>query len=128
MDRIDDLVQAAREAQKQAYAPYSGFLVGAALLDENGKIHAGCNVENGSYGLTICAERNAFTSAVVQGIRQFAGLVVVSSGGVSPCGACRQFAAEFCEDLPVVLYNSDAMAVVEETNLSELLPKTFRLK
>jgi len=126
-EQYEDAVQAALEVQTNAYAPYSEFKVGAALVDCSGNIHVGCNVENASYGLTICAERTAFSTAVSQGIKQFNGLVIVSSGGVAPCGACRQFAVEFCDELPIVLFNSDEMKIVTESNLNELMPMTFRL-
>ena len=126
-DQYEDALKAALEVQRNAYAPYSDFKVGAALVDCNGKIHVGCNVENASYGLTVCAERTAFGSAVSQGIKQFTGLVIVSTEGVAPCGACRQFAVEFCEELPIVLFDSKEMQIAAESNLSELMPMTFRL-
>ena len=91
----NDLAQHARLVMGRAYAPYSHFQVGAALLSECGTIVTGCNVENCSYGLTICAERNAATSAVTQGLMRWKAIAIATVGGVAPCGACRQFLAEF---------------------------------
>jgi cytidine deaminase len=101
--------------------------VGAALLGESGQIYTGANVENASYGLTICAERAAFVAAVAAGETGYALLAVASPGGAPPCGACRQFAAEFCRDLPVVLVDSERPADVVEWRLRDLLPARFDL-
>lgn len=121
---MDRLVQSAMRAREEAYAPHSHFYVGAALLAPDGSIHLGCNVENASYGLTICAERNAVTSAIVSGCRTFRAIAVASVGGVTPCGACRQFLAEFGLDLTVVcvdaLTNGRRQFV-----LGKLLPEAF---
>jgi cytidine deaminase len=116
-------VQAARAVQQRAYAPYSGFQVGAALEAEDGSVHVGCNVENASYGLTICAERAAVTAAVCAGARRFRRAVVVSDSDppAAPCGACRQVLAEFGD--------YEVMAVGPARSLrwrvSELLPAAF---
>ncbi len=122
------LIDAALSARKMAYAPYSNFHVGAAVLTESGSIHVGCNVENASYGLTICAERVALSSAVATGNRAVSAIAVATTGGGAPCGACRQFAAEFCRDLPIFLVDADHPERVFETNLAELLPRQFHLR
>lgn len=125
----DDLLEAAREARKRAYAPYSRFPVGAALLAGDGTVYAGCNIENASYGLCNCAERTALFKAVSEGVREFRALAVVADteGPVSPCGACRQVMFELClEDMPVLLANLAGERL--ETTVGELLPHGFRLK
>ena len=123
----DTLITSALNARERAYAPYSKFPVGAALLSTTGEIFVGCNVENASYGLTICAERAAFTAAVAAGRQRFEALVVTTSGGHAPCGACRQFAAEFCEDLLILLVDADEESHVVEVRLRDLLPGMFSL-
>jgi cytidine deaminase len=123
-----DLVQAAMDVRQRAYAKYSNFLVGAALLAADGRIFAGCNVENCSYGLTICAERSAVFNAVAAGQQKFDLLAIASVGGVTPCGACRQVLAEFAPDLPIVLVNVDQPDVIVEANLRDLLPGAFVLR
>jgi cytidine deaminase len=121
----DALVKAATAARARAYAPYSRFLVGAALLGADGAIYAGCNVENASYGLTICAERNAFFAAVAAGQRAFAALVVVTDAAppATPCGACRQVLRELAPRLPILTANLAGQR--SETTLAELLPDSF---
>jgi len=119
------LKEHARLAADAAYAPYSRFHVGAALLAEDGRIFHGCNVENASFGLTVCAERNAVFAAVAAGARRFAGLVVVTSSlqPVTPCGACRQVLHEFAPDFEVRCYGQAGDELV--TSCSELLPRAF---
>src|SRR5437667_9733788 len=103
---IDELIQSALDAQKRAYCPFSDFPVGAALRTASGRIYQGVNIENASFGLTICAERVAASAAVANGERDFTAIAVVSRGGVSPCGACRQFLAEFSPNLKIVMVDS----------------------
>lgn len=122
------LVTAALEVQQKAYAKYSNFWVGAALLTESGKIIAGCNVENASYGLTICAERSAVFTAVGMGETSFKAIAIATAGGYPPCGACRQVLAEFCGSLPVILVNSDDPADQQMHDLAQLLPGRFVLE
>jgi cytidine deaminase len=127
MKQFSKLIAAAKSAQRRAHAPYSKFHVGAALLTKSGKVYTGCNVENASYGLTICAERVAITKAVSEGHRQFKAIAVVApSGALSPCGACRQVLAEFGE-MVVVCADSRNAKKVRLHLLSELLPHAFKL-
>lgn len=119
----DELIRAAIVAREQAYAPYSNYKVGAALLVENGRIVTGCNVENVSYGLTNCAERTAVFKAVSEGHRRIEAVVVATENAGSPCGACRQVLAEFAGDVPVLLV--DVHGNGRETTLHTLLPDHF---
>jgi cytidine deaminase len=121
----DELVRSALEAQTRAFCPYSNFPVGAALRTSSGRIFQGVNVENASYGLTICAERVAASAAVAAGEREFMQIAVVSRSGVAPCGACRQFLAEFNPDLPILMIDSLNPNVIREMTLTELLPGRF---
>ncbi len=123
------LRDAARKVREKAWAPYSKYHVGAAVLTDSGVIFTGCNVENASYGLTICAERVAICSAVAQGHRRFRAICISLTGVPVPCGACRQFLMEFSPELPVLLDNLDSAgaAAPEVVLLSELLPRAFRL-
>lgn len=121
----DALIRAAFEAQQRAYCPYSDFPVGAAIRTASGALYQGCNIENASYGLTNCAERVAAGAAVAAGEREFVAIAVVSRGGVSPCGACRQFLAEFHPALPVLMIDSFAPGMVREASLDQLLPGRF---
>ena len=123
--RTDELIRAALYAQQRAFCPYSNFPVGAALRTASGRIYQGANVENASFGLTICAERVAASAAVVAGEREFTQIAVVSRTGVSPCGACRQFLAEFNPQLPIVMIDSLKPGDVYETTLTVLLPGRF---
>jgi cytidine deaminase len=119
------LLETAREALQKAYAPYSGFRVGAAVLTKTGRMFSGCNVENSSYGLTVCAERIALFKAVSEGEKEFSSLALVTEGKkpVTPCGACRQVLAEFAPSLRILLCTPDG--VCETTTLTELLPNAF---
>ena len=120
------LIAAAKAAQRRAHAPYSKFRVGAALLTKSGKIYTGVNVENASYGLTICAERVAITKAVSEGHRQFRAIAVVApSASLSPCGACRQVLAEF-GDFTVICADSRNLKRVKTYRLADLLPEAFQ--
>ncbi len=121
-----ELLEAALAARERAYAPYSKFLVGAAVRAESGKIYTGCNIENASYGLTVCAERNALFSAVGAGERKFTALCVVgdTEEPISPCGACRQVMAEF--KVPCIIL-ANLKGDVKEYTLEDLLPYGFTL-
>lgn len=123
-----NLVNHALEARKNAYAPYSNYAVGSALLLDNGEIITGVNVENSSFGGTVCAERSAVFSAISQGFKKFKAIAVVteSSPPASPCGLCRQVLAEFAPNLLIIMANTKGETV--ETNLDTLLPMQFRLK
>jgi cytidine deaminase len=118
------LIQRALAIRQWAYAPYSHYHVGSALLATSGKIYDGVNVENAAYGSSICSERTALVKAVSEGERQFEAIAVVTDNGGSPCGSCRQMLAEFGLDLNVILLDKDG-GVVRETTLRELLPDAF---
>ena len=122
----NELKAAARAAAGHAHAPYSNFRVGAAVLTAQGAIHAGCNVENASFGLSICAERNAIFSAVARGARAIRAIAVYTPtpAPTTPCGACRQVIAEFGADARVICCNDDDAADVEYA-LADLLPSAF---
>lgn len=122
----EGLIQAALDARARAYAPYSRFLVGAALLCEDGRVFTGTNVENATYGLTICAERTAVVKAVSEGARAFKAIAIATDHDppATPCGMCRQTLAEFSLDLPIVLANVAGRRV--QVNLATLLPHAFR--
>lgn len=125
-DREEQLLAMARGAMERAYAPYSGFAVGAAILTDTGRIFAGCNIENASYGLTNCAERTAVFQMVMAGERAVKGIAVIADAAqaVSPCGACRQVLAEFgSADTPVFMAN--LKGDVRRATLGELLPYAF---
>lgn len=118
-----DLLEAARIIRARAYSPYSRFAVGAALLAKSGRVFTGCNVENVSFGLTICAERNAVFAAVAAGEREFDKIAIVadSKTPVTPCGACRQVLAEFSADLEITCANLEGITF--HTTIRELLPR-----
>ena len=121
----DSLAEAALRARGNAHAPFSNFKVGAALEDEQGRIFTGCNVENATYGLTVCAERVAVFKAISEGARQFRRIVVAADTDVltPPCGACRQILWEFCGDIEVTLVNLEGK--IESIRMKELFPRPF---
>src|SRR5580765_3223968 len=125
MNEYDTLIAAARLARENAHAPYSNFRVGAALRAASGRIFAGCNVENATYGLTVCAERVAIFKAISEGERGFDAIAVVTDAEplTPPCGACRQLIWEFCGDVPVILANLKGK--VESIPMRDLFPKPF---
>ncbi len=125
-DQQEQLLDAARAAQKAAYAPYSRFQVGAAVLDDQGRIHSGCNVENAAYPEGVCAEASALSAMVLAGSTRARAVLVVGTGGawITPCGGCRQKLREFgAPDLPVLTANTTAMG--PRYTLAELLPQSF---
>lgn len=127
MDRDKELFSKAKDALKNAYAPFSKFTVGAALLTKTGNVYTGVNVENSSIGATICAERTAFVKAISEGEKKFDTIAVVSGqGAVLPCGICRQFMYEFGDDLRIITGDDENHLKVYAIN--ELLPEGFRLK
>ena len=119
------LVEAARRVRERAYAPYSKFAVGAALLADDGTVFVGANVENASFGLTVCAERNAVAAAIAAGRRRFRALALVAGRGkpAAPCGACRQVLHEFAPDLAIRMVSAQGKAC--DVRLAELLPLGF---
>jgi cytidine deaminase len=119
----EELIAQAMEAREHAYAPYSGYRVGAALLGKSGRVYTGCNVENAVYPLVICAERVAVVKAVSEGEQEFVALAVVTENGGAPCGSCRQTLREFGEDIVVLI--ADATGAYRETTVAELLPGSF---
>ncbi|MEX2260436.1 MAG: cytidine deaminase [Bryobacteraceae bacterium] len=122
---MDALIEAAVRARDHAHAPFSKFRVGAALEDASGRIHTGCNVENVTYGLTVCAERVAVFKAVSEGVRKFRRMAVAADTKTltPPCGACRQILWEFCGDVEIVLANLDGRT--QSWRLKELFPEPF---
>jgi cytidine deaminase len=120
---FESLINLAMEARTRAYIPYSRFAVGAALLTTSGKIYSGCNIENVSYGLTVCAERVAIWKAVADGETAFSAMAVVTANAGSPCGACRQVMAEFAPQMQVIIANLEG--IVQATTVAELLPAAF---
>ena len=124
--RRQGLINQAIEARKKAYAPYSNFKVGAALLGKSGTVYLGCNVENASFGLTCCAERTAIFKAVSEGEKEFEAIAVATSNGVTPCGACRQVLIEFAPDLKIYITNDSGR--ITTTSIKKLLPNAFTPK
>lgn len=124
---LDRLLEEAIVARERAYAPFSGYRVGAAIATRSGKVFIGCNVENSTYGATICAERGAIMQMIAAGEREPVAAAVVTADGGSPCGICRQVLAEFADDMPLVLANleDESGQVVQ---LKELLPLAFRME
>ena len=125
MSEYDALIAAATEARLNAHAPFSGFRVGAALRASSGRVFGGCNVENATYGLTVCAERVAIFKAISEGERGFDAITVVTDADslTPPCGACRQLIWEFCGDVPVIL--SNLRGKTETIPMHVLFPKPF---
>ncbi len=128
----EDLILQAKEAMRKAYAPYSGYKVGAALLCKDGTVYCGCNIENSAFSPTVCAERAAFFKAVYDGHREFTAIAVcggkdgIITGAFPPCGVCRQVMGEFCgEDFPVFLIGPEGK--YREKTLAQLLPESFIL-
>jgi cytidine deaminase len=121
----DALIAAALAARENAFAPYSKFKVGAAMEDSEGRIHTGCNVENATYGLTVCAERVAVFKAISEGVRKFRRVAIAADTDrlTPPCGACRQILWEFCGDVEIVLVN--LRGTTETHRLKDLFPKPF---
>ena len=119
-----ELISMGEEARQSAYAPYSNYPVGAALLAENGNIYTGANVENAAYPVSMCAERVALFQAVTRGDRTFSAIAVVTENGGSPCGSCRQALSEFGLDTLVIMADAKG-AIVQEKTVRELLPDAF---
>jgi len=124
---FEGLLSAARDVRRHAFAPYSSFKVGAAVMGASGRIYVGCNVENATYGATICAEREAICSMVASGESRLLAVAVYTEAepAATPCGICRQVIAEFAEDAPVVVANASGQTVY---SIARLLPERFALK
>lgn len=124
-DNFEQLIETAKAARLQSVAPFSNFLVGAAVKTAGGKVYTGCNVESASYGLTVCAERVAIWKALSEGERQFTELAIVADTGslTPPCGTCRQIIHEFCKNATIVLAN--LRGDTQTCNINELLPRAF---
>ncbi|MGB2782431.1 MAG: cytidine deaminase [Atribacterota bacterium] len=124
-EKYEKLIKEAERAKKKAYTPYSKFKVGAAVLCADGKIYTGCNIENASFGLTVCAERVAIFKAISEGSTKFEAIAVIgdTEKPCSPCGACRQVMSEFCEDTPLIMANSKGDVKIKK--VKELLPEAF---
>ncbi|MFW9831308.1 MAG: cytidine deaminase [Candidatus Thorarchaeota archaeon] len=127
-DSDEELIAQARQAQHNAYAPYSNFKVGAAILTEDGRIFTGCNVENSTFGATICAERTAVFTAICHDAKRFKKIVIISDNTdpVWPCGICRQVLFEFSPDIEVIAIGTSGK--IERSQLTTLFPKGFKLE
>lgn len=127
-NNLEELIESAKKVREKAYAPFSNFLVGAAVRTKDGKIYTGCNIESASYGLTVCAERIAIWKAVSEGEREFECVAVVTDTEelTPPCGTCRQIIWEFCGDIPVTF--SNLKGKVETVMMKEILPRAFDTK
>jgi len=123
-EQREQLIQIAQHTRQWAYAPYSNYQVGAALLTTSGRIYEGVNIENAAYPTGMCAERVAIFKAVSEGERQFEAIAVVTRNGGTPCGACRQVVAEFGQDT-IILIANDQGQIIQETRIKELLPSAF---
>ena len=123
----EELIALAWEAREKAYCPYSQFMVGAAVLGTDGKVYTGCNIENASYGMTVCAERTAIFKMVSEGCRKFAALAVVGGGDgdSAPCLACRQVMTEFCENWQTPVYVSGPSGTIYSHTMEEICPLPF---
>ena len=119
----DELLANATDSRERAYAPYSKFKVGAALLGKSGRVYTGCNVENAAYGPSICAERTAIFKAVSDGEREFETIAVVTENGVPPCGTCRQVMMEFAPEMIIII--ADTEGNTRLTTVRDLLPDSF---
>ncbi|MCK4595802.1 cytidine deaminase [candidate division WOR-3 bacterium] len=122
---IESIIEKAKKARENAYAPYSGIKIGTAILTKSGKTFTGCNIENASYGLTICAEMVAIANAISEGEREFELLVITSDDFVYPCGACRQVLIEFSGDIKIILVNEKGDII--DTTIKKLLPHPFHI-
>lgn len=121
-----ELISLAIKSRQIAYAPYSNFLVGAALLTADGSIYTGCNVENTSYGLCICAERTAICKAVSEGHQEFQAIAVAANPFATPCGACRQFIVEFGKQIEVIAVDANNPEHVKTWAIEDLIPENFK--
>ncbi|MDC0265476.1 cytidine deaminase [Mariniblastus sp.] len=121
-----ELISLAIKSRQIAYAPYSNFLVGAALLTADGSVYTGCNVENTSYGLCICAERTAICKAVSEGHQEFQAIAVAANPFATPCGACRQFIVEFGKQIEVIAVDANNPEHVKTWAIEDLIPENFK--
>jgi cytidine deaminase len=123
---VNVLLSTAQQMRELAYAPYSGYAVGAALVGASGQVYGGCNVENGVYGLTVCAEATALVKAISSGEREFDAIAVITENGGTPCGSCRQMLSEFSPEMAVII--ADSRGRYRIMTVDELLPAAFNLK